>query len=126
TLILATGCLLIKVFPGFFVGIFTNDKHLIDLAIGGLNIQVTTLSTIGITILGAVYFQTIGVSKVAMFLSLLRQVIILIPLIIVLPRFYGLNGIWIAQPMADLLAMMIVVVFLILNFKPSKAVFISE
>ena len=55
-----------------------------------------------------------------MFLSLLRQVIILIPVIIIVPKMYGLKGVWASQPIADFLAMFIVVLFLYKEFKKDK------
>lgn len=120
TILLTIGIILIQLFPEFFVGIFTNDEKLMDLAVNGIKINLITLPTIGISILGAIYFQTIGNSKISMFLSLLRQVILLIPLMIILPKIYNLNGIWIAQPIADIIAMIIVGLFLIRKLKNIK------
>ncbi len=120
TTILTIGCILIKLFPELFVGIFTNDTELMKLAVNGININLITLPTIGISILGAVYFQSIGSAKVSMFLSLLRQVIILIPVIILVPKIYGINGVWISQPIADIGSMVIVGLFLLKEFKKQK------
>lgn len=120
TTILTIGCIIIKLFPELFVGIFTNDTELMKLAVNGININLITLPTIGISILGAVYFQSIGSSKVSMFLSLLRQVIILIPVIILVPKIYGINGVWISQPIADVGSMFIVGLFLLKEFKKQK------
>lgn len=117
TIILTIGCILIKLFPELFVGIFTNDTELMKLAVNGININLITLPTIGISILGAVYFQSIGSAKISMFLSLLRQVIILIPVILLVPKIYGINGVWISQPIADIGTMVIVGLFLLKEFK---------
>ncbi len=122
TTILTIGCIIIKLFPELFVGIFTNDTELMKLAVNGININLLTLPTIGISILGAVYFQSIGSSKVSMFLSLLRQVIILIPVIILVPKIYGLNGVWISQPIADIGSMVIIGLFLLKEFRKTKEV----
>jgi putative MATE family efflux protein len=116
-IILSVGLILIKLYPKFFVGIFTNDDELLNIAINGININLATLPIIGISILGSVYFQSIGKVKISMFLSLLRQVIILIPIIMIIPRIYGLSGVWISQPIADFGAMAIVIIFLIREFK---------
>lgn len=119
-IILAIGWTMIRLFPEVFVGIFTKDEKLLELAVNGVRINLITLPIIGISILGAVYFQSIGRAKVSMFLSLLRQVIILIPVIVLIPKMYGLNGVWMAQPIADIGAMIIVGLFLIKEFKDYK------
>lgn len=117
TIILTLGFVLIKIYPEKFIRIFTNDDKLISLALNGIKIYSITLPIIGISILGTVYFQSIGSSKVSMVLGLLRQVIILIPVILVVPKIYGLDGVWISQPIADLGAMIVVGLFLIRDIK---------
>ncbi|CEK29466.1 MATE efflux family protein [[Clostridium] sordellii] len=117
TIILTLGFVLIKIYPEKFIGIFTNDDKLISLALNGIKIYSITLPIIGISILGTVYFQSIGSAKVSMVLGLLRQVIILIPVILVVPKTYGLDGVWMSQPIADLGAMIVVGLFLIRDIK---------
>ncbi|MFR3558990.1 MAG: MATE family efflux transporter [Paraclostridium sordellii] len=117
TIILTLGFVLIRIYPEKFIGIFTNDDKLISLALNGIKIYSITLPTIGISILGTVYFQSIGSAKVSMVLGLLRQVIILIPVILVVPKVYGLDGVWMSQPIADLGAMIVVGLFLIRDIK---------
>lgn len=120
TIILTVGLLLVRLNPEIFVGIFSKDLELINLAINGVKINLNTLPVIGVSILGAVYFQSIGNVKVSIFLSLLRQVIILIPVILIVPKLYGLDGVWISQPIADISAMIIVGCFLVREFKNNK------
>lgn len=117
TIILTLGFVLIKIYPEKFIGIFTNDDKLISLALNGIKIYSITLPIIGISILGTVYFQSIGSAKVSMVLGLLRQIIILIPVILVVPKIYGLDGVWMSQPIADLGAMIVVGLFLIRDIK---------
>lgn len=117
TIILVLGFVLIRIYPEKFIGIFTNDDKLISLALNGIKIYSMTLPIIGISILGTVYFQSIGSAKVSMVLGLLRQVIILIPVILVVPKIYGLDGVWMSQPIADLGAMIVVGLFLIRDIK---------
>lgn len=120
SIILGIGFILIQTIPHNLVAIFTNNSELSRIAVNGIKIYTVMLPSIGISILGAVYFQSIGSAKVSVVLSLLRQVIILIPVITILPRFYGLNGVWSSQPISDLLAMTIVFIFLINEFKKEK------
>lgn len=115
--ILTTGFILIKVFPEFFISIFNKDKSLIDLAKKGININLFAMPIVSIAIIVPVYFQSIGKVKQSMFLTLLRQFIILVPLILTLPRILGLDGVWISQPIADIMAVIIVSLFLFKEFK---------
>ena len=121
TVFLSIMAILVRLFPEVFVGIFTKDETLMKMAVEGININLITLPIIGISVLGAVYFQSIGESKKSIFLSLLRQVIILIPVVIFLPKVLGLKGVWMAQPIADFLSMFIVGLFLFKEFKKDKA-----
>lgn len=116
-IILTTGFILIKIFPEFFIGIFNKDKELTNLAIKGINMNLFTLPIAAIAIIGPVYFQCIGKAKQSMFLILLRQFIVLIPLILILPKFLNLNGVWLAQPISDIMSVIIVLIFLNKEFK---------
>ena len=117
TILLTIGFIAVRLFPEVFVGIFTKDETLMKMAVEGIKINLITLPIVGISILGSVYFQSIGEAKKSMFLSLLRQVIILIPVIIIVPKIYGLKGVWASQPIADFFAMFIVGLFLYKEFK---------
>ena len=120
TIILTIGFILINLFPKVFVGIFTKDETLMEMAVEGISINLITLPIVGVSVLGSVYFQSVGEAKKSIFLSLLRQVIILIPVIIITPKVYGLKGVWASQPIADFLAMFIVGLFLYKEFKKYK------
>ena len=120
TIVLSFGIFAILLFPKLFIGIFTKDAILTDLALNGIYIYSLTLPAIGICILGTVYFQSIGSAKKSIVLSLLRQVIVFIPLILIVPKYFGLNGVWAAQPLADLVSMIIIGLFLIKEFKYCK------
>jgi Na+-driven multidrug efflux pump len=62
------------------------------------------LPVIGFQIIASNYFQAIGKARLATFLSLLRQIIVLLPLIFILPHFWGTAGVWIANPISDFVA----------------------
>ena len=118
--ILSFGLIAILLFPKQFISIFTKDARLMELALNGISIYSLTLPAIGICILGTVYFQSIGSAKKSIVLSLLRQVIVFIPLILIVPKYFGLNGVWAAQPLADIVSMIIIGLFLIKEFKDCK------
>ena len=67
---------------------------------------------VGICILGPIYFQSIGRVKCSIFLTLLRQVILFIPIISVVSKAMGMKGVWLSQPIADISAALIISVFL--------------
>lgn len=117
TLMLSVGLLVIKLWPKQLISIFTSDSNLLSLAIEGISMYSFTLPILGICILGTMYFQSIGSAKKSMVLSLLRQVIILIPVILIIPKIYGLKGVWISQPIADIVSTFIVGIFLFREFK---------
>lgn len=117
TSIFIIGALFIQFAPEVLVGMFNKDTRLMELTINGLQKYALAMPLIGINIVGTNYIQSIGKAKVAMVLSLLRQVIVLIPMIIILPRFLYLDGVWFAQPTADTIATIITIIVLIRETK---------
>lgn len=114
------GALLIQFVPQVLVGMFNRDPQLMDITVNGLRKYSFALPIIGISIVGTNYIQSSGKAKIAMVLSLLRQVIILIPMILILPKFLGLNGVWFAQPTADIIASAITAIVLIKEIRSYK------
>ena len=106
TIILIIAAIAIQCFPEAIIGIFNKDVNFMDISVKGVRIYLLMLPIVGISITGSNYIQSIGDAKTAMFLSLLRQVILLVPFILILPRVFGLglNGVWIAQPLSDLIS----------------------
>jgi len=106
------GFIFVQVFDNYIIRLFNNNPELISIGSHGLRIFLAMLPIIGFQIVSSTYFQAVGKAKQSLFLSLSRQVIILIPLIIILPRLWGLTGIWMASPIADLISSAITAVFL--------------
>lgn len=98
---------IIQLFPHFIVRIFTNNTTLIAIATRGLRLSMMFLPLIGFQIIATVYFQAIGKPKMSLFLSLSRQIILLIPAILILPRYFGNIGVWYAEPVADSLSILL-------------------
>lgn len=119
TAIVTIGFILVQAFPSVFIGIFNKDPQLMKIAVEGIRVYLLTLPLIAIIIIGPAYFQAIGKAKQSMFLSLLRNFILLLPIIIIIPKFIGLQGVWLAQPVADVIATVIISIFLIKEFKKS-------
>ena len=99
------GFLLAMFFPHYISRAFTTDPEMEKVAVPALRIILLVFWGVGYQITVTQFFQSIGKAAKAMILSLSRQVFFLIPLIIFLPRFYGLDGVWIATPIADFTAL---------------------
>ncbi len=98
-------------FPEQMVSIFTDEEPLILEASAVMRIIIFVAPLIGVQVIAAGMFQALGKAMHALLLSLLRQIIFLIPLVLILPLSFGLIGIWIAFPIADTLAFLIALVF---------------
>lgn len=120
TIIVAVGGVLIQMFPEIAIKMFNDDPKLIEIGITGLRIFLSMMPIIGFQIVSTNYFQAVGKAKIAMLLSLLRQVILLIPLLIVLPMRLGLTGVWLAGPISDLLASIITAILIVREMKLLK------
>lgn len=117
TVILIAGFIMIQLMPGVFVRMFDGEGAIMEVAEPGLRLYTLTLPILALPIIGSNYFQAIGKAKMATLLSLLRQVIILIPVIIIASKIGGLKGAWLAQPISDLISSTIVCILLIREFK---------
>lgn len=101
TIITVTGFLVFILFPKAVVSIFTTDEQLQNIAANGLRITVLMFPVVGFQIVVANFFQSIGKAKIAIFLSLTRQFIFMIPCLLILPEIYGLNGAWASLTVSD-------------------------
>jgi putative MATE family efflux protein len=104
TMIALSSSIVMFLFARQLISIFTDETELIESTIYALRIVILATPTIGVQVIASGMFQALGKALPALFLSLLRQIIIFIPLILVIPRFLGINGIWISFPLADLIA----------------------
>ncbi|MCH8233660.1 MAG: MATE family efflux transporter [Bacteroidetes bacterium] len=103
---------LIILFPTAIVKIFTTDEMLIRLAPRALVLVFMAIPLITMQLIGSAYFQAIGKPLPALLLTLLKQGIFLIPLVLILPYYFDLNGVWYSFPIADILSTLITVIFL--------------
>lgn len=126
TIIVAVGGVLIQMFPEIAIKMFNDDPKLIEIGITGIRIFLSMMPIIGFQIVSTNYFQAVGKAKIAMLLSLLRQVILLIPLLIILPMRLGLTGVWLAGPISDLLASVITAILIVREMKLLKQSHESE
>ena len=118
--ILTAGWVLVQLSPETVIGMFNKDPKLMDISVNGIRIYLFMIPIIGISITGSNYIQSVGKAKIATVLSLLRQVILLIPMILILPNFFGLNGVWYASPISDFLSTAITAYILYRELKSYK------
>lgn len=112
-----TGFLVCEIFPHAIASIFTNDKTLIDLAVPGLRLVFIFYPIVGFQMVTSNFFQSIGLPNKAIFMSLSRQLIFLLPGLLILPHYFGVNGIWYSLPVADILSSVISCTLLVMHYK---------
>ena len=121
TCVTTFGFLVGMLIPELTVSIFTNDADLIALSARGLRITVIFFPIIGFQMVTSNFFQSIGMAGKAIFLSLSRQLLILLPCLLILPRFFGEWGVWYSMPVSDILASLIAAAMLVAQFRKFKA-----
>lgn len=99
--------------PEYVAQLFTADPELIKASARGMRVVNIFFPTVAVAIVASNFFQSIGMARQSIILSLSRQVIVLVPLLLILPRFFGVDGIWFAIPAADLVAFVLSILFLI-------------
>ena len=122
TTLFVIGAIATQFAPQVLVGMFNKDAQLMSITINGLRKYTLALPLIGISIVGTNYIQSTGRAKMAMVLSLLRQVIVLIPMILILPKFLGLDGVWFAQPTADAVSSILTAIVIFKEFRSYEKV----
>ena len=120
TVVTTSGFLMGMIIPDLVVSIFTSDEELIAISARGLRIVVMFFPIIGFQMVTSNFFQSIGMASKAIFLSLTRQMLFLLPALIILPRFFGAAGVWYSMPVSDLLASLVAMVMLVSQFRKFK------
>ncbi len=105
TAVSTAGFLGVQAFPAAIIGLFnTSDPRLLAIGVRGMRILLAAFPVVGFQVVSSNFFQAIGKAKIAVFLNLLRQVILLIPLLLLLPLVLKIDGVWLAGPLADVSA----------------------
>ena len=117
TIITTLGCITALIFPNYIARMFTTDTNLVNITASGLSIYASTFFVVGFHIIVTNYFQSIGRAGVSIFLSLSRQILLLIPFILLFPPIWGLTGAWMAQPVSNIISAAIAIVILSLHLK---------
>lgn len=120
TLVTTLGFLVGELMPEWCARAFTTDKELIDISAKGMRIIVMFYPLIGMQMVTTNFFQSIGQAGKSIFLSLTRQLLFLVPLLLVLPQFMGVKGVWLAMPMADAISCIVTGTMLVIQYRKFK------
>lgn len=104
-------------FPETVTKIFNPDEAQLATAVEALRIVLLAFPIVGFQIVAISFFQSIGNAKTAIFLSLTRQLIFLLPMLIILPRFFGTTGVWMSMPIADFISTFLAITMLARQFR---------
>ena len=117
TVITTIGCICAVSFPNLIARCFTSDPELLRITTNGLRIYTSTFFVVGFHIIITNYFQSIGRAGVSIFLSLSRQILLLIPFILLFPPLWNLNGAWLAQPTSNIISAIVAIIILSIHLK---------
>ena len=98
----------------------TDDPELTAIAMTGMKLTFLVFPLVGSQMVTGNFFQSIGMPGKSIIMSLSRQLLLLIPFLLILPRYYGINGIWYSMPASDLLSVILGVSLLIPQIKKLK------
>ena len=111
--IVTTICFAIGMFiPKLAAGIFTHDEALLEMSAEGMRLLVIGFPIVGYQMIGTNFFQSLGMVKKSVILSLSRQILFLLPLLYALPLWHGANGVWLSFPVSDVLSALLTAILL--------------
>lgn len=121
TVVMTTGFLVAELVPTLCARLFTSDATLIGMSATAIRIIMVTFPIVGFQMVITNFFQSIGKAKISMFLSLSRQMLFLLPLLITLPLWFGVDGIWWAMPISDTIAALVTLVLMATYMKKFRS-----
>ena len=126
TIFLATGVtpmsfVIGQFFPEYVARIFTSDTKMIEMAVVGMRYNCLMFPIVGFQMVTGSFFQSIAQPGKSIFLSLSRQLLFLVPFILIFPHFWGINGVWISLPASDFISAIFSTCLLTNYFRKHKA-----
>lgn len=120
SIVMVIGFIMNEFTPEIIARAFTTDALLIESSAKAMRIMSFVMPLIGFQLVTTNFFQSIGMVKKSIFLSLTRQMLFLIPLLLILPLFYNEDGVWYSMPISDFAAAMLTIAMLRVQFKNWK------
>jgi Na+-driven multidrug efflux pump len=111
-----------ELFPHAICSIFTDDDNMIDISANAMRIIIVAFPIVGFQMVTSNFFQSIGKALTAAILSTTRQLLFLLPALLVLPGFFSLNGVWYSMPFSDVMSTILAVFLLRRQWKKLKAI----
>ena len=108
------GWLVTQLAPGQVSRLFTTDPQLIKIASEGFHVYFLLYPVVGCQVVIQNYFQSVGKPKISIFLSLTRQLLFLLPFLWILPKYFGIDGVWASMSASDVIACIIAIITLII------------
>ena len=124
-IITSIGCAITVAFPDVISAMFTTDTDMIDIARRGFRVYFICYPVVGAQSVIQHYFQSIGKPKLSIFLSLTRQLIFLLPLLWILPDYFGVTGVWASMAGSDMMAFIVAAVTLVITTRKFNKKFIT-
>ena len=118
--IMVTAWLIAHLAPYYCARMFTKDPELIRQSIKAIQINMMMYPIVGFQMVVTNFFQCIGKVKISIFLSLSRQLLFLIPLLVILPNFFNLDGVWVSLPSSDFLASLVAAIIMTIYMRRLK------
>lgn len=125
TIVSFAGFAMARTIPHWIARAFVSDAHLVDFTAKALRLAMTCFWMVGLQVISTTYFQAIGKVGLSIFLSLTRQIIFFLPLLFLLPGYFGLEGVWYTFFTSDILATLVTVVLMIRALKSLRSMEIT-
>ncbi len=116
TFILMFGFVGSQFFPEALIRMFSNDPELLELASDAMRMHMRSIPLVGLAVMGPIYFQNTGRPRVSLLLSLMRQLILFLPGLYIMPYFFGLYGIFNIQPICDVITTVVILALIFKDF----------
>ena len=117
TCVMITAFIVCEIFPHAICSIFADDKQMTDISANAMRIMVLAFPIVGFQMVTSNFFQSIGKAVTAAILSTTRQLLFLIPALLILPKFFLLNGVWYSMPFSDIVSTLLAVYLLRKQFR---------
>ena len=121
TVVMCVSFIICEFFPNLPISLFTEDETLTALSISGMRIIVSMHPLVGFQIVVGNFFQSIGMARKSIFLSVSRQLLFLIPFLLVLPNLWGTDGVWLSIAASDLISVLTAAGMLYYHYRFEKS-----
>ncbi|GHT76887.1 MATE family efflux transporter [Bacteroidia bacterium] len=120
TLIMVVGFAVVELFPHAVAAVFTTENQLVDIAVQGLRWVFAIYPLVGFQMVSSAFFQSIGKPNKSIILAMTRQVLFLIPILLILPNYWGIKGVWASMAISDSISVLLAGILLATELKHFK------